>query len=53
MPKPVLDALQRHLQLEATIGGYEAADREHAAVERVYDALAHLLGGHRDEIAVT
>ena len=52
MPKPVLDALQRHLQLEATIGGYEAADREHAAVERVYDALAHLLGGHRDEIAV-
>ena len=52
MPKPVLDALQRHLQLEATIGGYEAADREHAAVERVYDALAHLLGGHRDEIAL-
>ena len=52
MPKPVLDALQRHLQLEATIGGYEAADRERAAVERVYDALAHLLGGHRDEIAV-
>ena len=52
MPTPVLDALQRHLQLEATIGGYEAADRERAAVERVYDALAHLLGGHRDEIAV-
>ena len=52
MPKPVLDALQRHLQLEATIGGYEAADRERAAVERVYDALARLLGGHRDEIAV-
>ena len=52
MPKPVLDALQRHLQLEASIGGYEAADRERAAVERVYDALARLLGGHRDEIAV-
>ena len=52
MPTPVLDALQRHLQLEATIGGYEAADRERAAVERVYDALAQLLGGHRDEIAV-
>jgi selenocysteine lyase/cysteine desulfurase len=52
MPQPVLDALQRHLQLEATIGGYEAADREHATVEHVYDALARLLGGHRDEIAV-
>ena len=52
MPQPVLDALQRHLQLEATIGGYEAAEREHAAVEHVYDALARLIGGHRDEIAV-
>jgi len=52
MPQPVLDALQRHLQLEATIGGYEAAEREHAAAEHVYDALARLIGGHRDEIAV-
>ena len=52
MPRPVLDALQRHLQLEATIGGYEAAEREHAAVEHVYDALARLIGSHRDEIAV-
>jgi len=52
MPQPVLDALHRHLELEATIGGYEAAEREHAAVEHVYDALARLIGGHRDEIAV-
>jgi cysteine desulfurase/selenocysteine lyase len=52
MPQPVLDALQGHLQLEATIGGYEAAEREDAAVEHVYDALARLIGGHRDEIAV-
>jgi selenocysteine lyase/cysteine desulfurase len=52
MPQPVLDALQRHHQLEATIGGYEAAEREDAAVEHVYDALARLIGGHRDEIAV-
>jgi cysteine desulfurase / selenocysteine lyase len=52
MPQPVLDALQRHLELEATIGGYEAAEREDAAVEHVYDALARLIGGHRDEIAV-
>jgi len=52
MPAPVLDALQRHVELEATIGGYEAAEREHAAVEHVYDSLARLVGGHRDEIAV-
>jgi cysteine desulfurase/selenocysteine lyase len=52
MPQPVLDALHRHLELEATIGGYEAAEREHASVEHVYDAVARLIGGHRDEIAV-
>src|SRR5262249_22971499 len=52
MPQPVLDAVIGHLQLEARIGGYEAADREHASTERVYDAAALLLGCTRDEIAV-
>jgi cysteine desulfurase/selenocysteine lyase len=50
--RPVLDAVIRHLQLEARIGGYEAADLERAACERVYDAAAALVGGRRDEIAV-
>src|SRR2546421_383315 len=52
MPRPVLDATVAHLELEARIGGYEAADRAHDAVERVYDAAAALLNCHRDEIAV-
>jgi cysteine desulfurase/selenocysteine lyase len=43
MPKPVLDATIAHLQLEAQIGGYEAADRAHNAVEHVYDAAAALI----------
>ncbi len=52
MPQPVLHATVGHLQLEALIGGYEAAAQAHEAVERVYDAAARLLGCHRDEIAI-
>ena len=52
MPQPVLDATIAHLQLEARIGGYEAAARADVAVERVYDAAATLLGCSRDEIAI-
>jgi selenocysteine lyase/cysteine desulfurase len=52
MPQPVLDAVVGHLQLEARIGGYEAAAQAHAAVERVYDAAAALLGCQRDELAI-
>jgi selenocysteine lyase/cysteine desulfurase len=51
-PAPVLDAVKHHLDLEAEIGGYEAADAADAAVERVYDAAAALIGARRDEIAV-
>lgn len=52
MPQPVLHATIGHLQLEALIGGYEAAAQAHEAVEHVYDAAATLLGCRRDEIAV-
>jgi selenocysteine lyase/cysteine desulfurase len=51
-PRPVMDAVIDHLELEARIGGYEAAHREEAAVEHVYDAAAALLGCGPDEIAV-
>jgi len=52
MPQPVLDAVVAHLEREARIGGYEAADAAHDAVERVYDAAAALINCQRDEIAV-
>lgn len=52
MPRQVLDATKAHLDLEATIGGYEAAEQAHAALERVYGATATLLNCHADEIAV-
>ena len=51
MPRPVLDATRDYLTLEAEIGGYEAAGREDATLERFYDAAAALLGCARDEIA--
>jgi cysteine desulfurase/selenocysteine lyase len=51
-PAPVLDAVIGHLQLEARIGGYEAADQANAAVEHTYDAVAALLGCSREEVAI-
>ena len=52
MPQPVLDAVIAHLEREAHIGGYEAADAAHDAVEHTYDATAALIGCARDEIAI-
>jgi cysteine desulfurase / selenocysteine lyase len=52
MPQPVLHATIGHLQLEALVGGYEAAAQAHEAVEHVYDAAAALVGCQRDEIAI-
>src|SRR5712692_1700896 len=52
MPAPVLDATIAHLQLEAEIGGYEAAEQSEAAIEHIYDAAARLINCSRDEIAI-
>lgn len=52
MPQRVLDATVEYLQLEARIGGYEAADARAEEISRVYDAAARLVGAHRGEIAL-
>lgn len=52
MPAPVLAALEEHLELEAYIGGYEAAAHAADALEHTYDAIARLIGCQRDEVAV-
>ncbi|RED53696.1 aminotransferase class V-fold PLP-dependent enzyme [Aestuariispira insulae] len=52
MPQPVLHTQISHLELEATIGGYEAAEREQDRIEAVYDSIAQLINCHRDEIAI-
>src|SRR5690242_19621012 len=51
MPQPVLDAVIGHLEHEAAIGGYEAADREAPALEDAYSAVARLVNGAPEEIA--
>ena len=51
MPQPVLEAMVNYVQLEATIGAYEANERELEKVEHVYDAAARLINCAPDEIA--
>ena len=52
MPDVVLQTVIEHLELEARIGGYEAAAREDDRVEATYDSVARLLGCSRDEVAI-
>ncbi len=52
MPQTVLDATIAHLQLEARIGGYEAAAQAKNSLEHVYDAVAALINCSRDEVAI-
>ncbi|MFN2433371.1 MAG: aminotransferase class V-fold PLP-dependent enzyme [Gemmatimonadota bacterium] len=51
-PTPVLEAMQRHLRLEALTGGYEAADQIEGAVVRTYAAVAALLGCEPRNVAL-
>ena len=51
MPQPVLEAVVNHLRLEATIGGYEAKERQLEKVEHIHDAAARLINCAPDEIA--
>lgn len=46
-----LDATLNHLQLEADIGGYEAAAQAHDELEGFYPSIATLIGAQADEIA--
>lgn len=52
MPAVVLERTVAHLQLEARIGGYQAAAREAAGIDAIYGSVARLLGCGPDEIAV-
>jgi len=52
MPVPVVDAMKRHIDLEAEIGGYAAAAAEAPRLDGVYHSVAHLLNAAPDEIAL-
>ena len=51
LSQATLDAMTEHLQREARIGGYEAADAAEAEIAATYDALAELVGGRSDQLA--
>ncbi len=52
MPAPVIETMTRHIQLEASLGGYEAAGQCAAELENVYGAIGRLINAQPDEIAV-
>jgi cysteine desulfurase/selenocysteine lyase len=52
-PDPVLGRVIGHLQLEAQVGGYEAAMRRADELAAVYTSIARLVGAETDEIALT
>lgn len=52
MPQVVLDAMVDHLNLEAQIGGYGAANERAEMLDGVYDQVADLLGAQPQEIAL-
>lgn len=52
MPTPVLHAAIAHLQLEATLGGYEAADTCTQQIQRSYADIAALLNTAQRNVAV-
>ncbi|HJP75034.1 MAG TPA: aminotransferase class V-fold PLP-dependent enzyme [Pseudonocardiaceae bacterium] len=52
MSQTTLDAITEHLGLESRIGGYEAADAAQDQITAAYVALAQLVGGRSDQIAL-
>jgi len=53
MPQSVIDAMTDYIQLEATTGGYEAADLKANVIAGFYDSAAQLVNGMSTNIAFT
>ena len=51
LARPVLQSMLDHLELEARIGGYEAADARQTEVHGFYASLAELIGCGPENIA--
>lgn len=52
LAQPTLDAMTAQLRREAETGGYEAAAEAQDAIAATYDAIAELVGGRSEEIAL-
>jgi len=53
MPQSVIDAMINHIQLEATMGGYEACDLKAQEIAGFYDSTAQLVNSKPANIAFT
>jgi selenocysteine lyase/cysteine desulfurase len=51
-PRSVVDVMHRHLDREAEIGGYEAADEAVARIEEAYEALGRVVNARGRNIAI-
>jgi selenocysteine lyase/cysteine desulfurase len=51
-PRSVRQAIDDHLDLEATLGGYEAAEAEQGRIQETYTLVARLLGTRARNIAL-
>jgi selenocysteine lyase/cysteine desulfurase len=52
MPVPVLEAVQSHLKLESTMGGYEAAEAVAPDIAQTYERIATLIGAAPEQVAL-
>jgi selenocysteine lyase/cysteine desulfurase len=52
LAQPTIDVMIAHLRREAEMGGYEAAAEAQDAIAATYDAIAELVGGRSEEIAL-
>ncbi|WP_329352706.1 aminotransferase class V-fold PLP-dependent enzyme [Streptomyces sp. NBC_01261] len=52
LSRRTLEAMTSHLELEAAIGGYEAAGQERDRIDATHGAIARLVGGQANEIAL-
>src|SRR5512141_350327 len=52
MPAPVVDAIETHLRLESSCGGYEAAAQLAPLIADAYDDLGRLVGASGANMAV-
>src|SRR2546422_11158632 len=52
MPQPVLETLTRHLEREAAIGAYEAAEEAAGGVGETYELVGRLVGAAARNIAL-
>lgn len=52
MPSPVIRAIEDHVELEARIGGYEAAEERVLEIDRAYAAIAKVVNTAPQNIAI-